>query len=272
MKYFLGLEVARSPKGLFVWQRKYALEIVDECGMLGSKPVAFPMETNHKLALATGKRLSNPKQYHRLVGHLAYLTITRLELCYVVHILSQVMQQPREEHMEAAKRVLRYLKGNPGQGILLRSDSNLQLYAFCASDWGACPITRRSLTRYFVTLGDSPIWWKTKKQSTVSRSSAEAKYRAMATVTSKVIWIKSFLAAMRVFLQQPIKFFCNNQAALHKAKNPVFHERTKHIKINCHFGRERILSGDLIPSYLPSKHQLADIFTKALGKQQFQFL
>ena len=272
LKYFLGIEVARSPKGIFLCQRKYALEIVDECGMLGSKPVAFPMETNHKLALATGKLLSDPTQYRRLVGRLIYLTITRPELCYAVHILSQFMQQPREEHMEAAKRVLRYLKGNPGQGILLRSDSNLQLYAFCDSDWGACPLTRRSLTGYFVTLGTSPISWKTKKQSTVSRSSAEAEYRAMATVTSEVIWIRSFLAAMGVFLQQLIKLFCDNQAALHIAKNPVFHERTKHIEIDCHFVREKILSGDLITSYLPSRHQLANIFTKALGKQQFQFL
>jgi len=164
------------------------------------------------------------------------------------------------------------LKGNPGQGILLQSDSDLQLYAFCDSDWGVCPITRCSLTGYFVTLGNSPISWKTKRQSTVSRSSAEAEYQAMATVISEVIWIKAFLAAMGVFLTRPIKLFCDNQAVLHIAKNPVFHEMTKRIEIDCHFVRKRILSGDLILSYLPSKHQLADIFTKALGKQQFQFL
>jgi len=182
------------------------------------------------------------------------------------------MQEPREEHMEAAKHVLRYLKGNPGQGILLKTDCDLRLTAFCDSDWGACPLTRRSLTGYLVNLGNSPISWKTKKQSTVSRSSAEAEYRAMATVTSEVIWVKAFLASMGVFLTRPINLFCDNQVALHIAKNPVFHERTKHIEIDCHFVRERILSGDLTPSYLPSKYQIADIFTKALGKQQFQFL
>ena len=125
MKYFLGIEVAHSPQGLFLSQQKYALEIVDECGMLGSKPIAFPMETDLKLALATGKPLSDPTQYRRLVGQLIYLTITRPELCYAMHILSQFTQEPKEQHMEAAKQVLRYLKGNPGQGILLRSDSNL---------------------------------------------------------------------------------------------------------------------------------------------------
>jgi len=154
--------------------------------------------------------------------------------------------------MEAAKRVLRYLKGTPGHGILLRSGSHLNITAFCDSDWGACPLTRRSLTGYFVTLGGSPISWKTKKQTTVSGSSAEAEYRAMATVTSELIWIKSFLASMRVFLTRPMHLFCDNKAALHIAKNPVFHERTKHIDIDCHFVRERLLSGELVRRYVSS--------------------
>ena len=88
LKYFLGIEVARNEKGLFLCQRKYALEIVEECGLLGAKPIEFPMETNHKLALATGKLLSDPTQYRRLVGRLIYLTLTRPELSYSVHILS----------------------------------------------------------------------------------------------------------------------------------------------------------------------------------------
>ena len=272
LKYFLGIEVARTPRGLFLCQRKYALEIIDECGLLGSKPVEFPMETNHKLALADGPLLTDPTRYRRLIGRLIYLTITRPELCYAVHVLSQFMQEPKEEHMEAARRLLRYLKGNPGQGLFLKSDSNLQVYAYCDSDWGACPLTRRSLTGYFVTIGGSPVSWKTKKQTTVSRYSAEAEYRAMANVTSELIWIKSFLASLGVFLHKPMKLYCDNQAALHIAKNPVFHERTKHIEIDSHFIREHLLSKDFETAYIPSKYQIADIFTKALGKLQFQFL
>ena len=144
-------------------QRKYALDIIDECGLLGSKPIDTSMEVNHKLAVATGASLHDAMQYRRLVGRLIYLTITRPELSYAVHILSQFMKEPKEDHLEAARRVLRYLKGHPGQGILLQSDSNLQVSAYCNSDWGAYPLTRRSLTGFLVTLGGSPISWKTKK-------------------------------------------------------------------------------------------------------------
>jgi len=106
LKYFFGIEVARGPLGLFLCQQKYAHEIVDDCGFLGSKPVDFPIEENHKLPLATGKLLDNPSLHRRLVGRLLYLIITCPELCYAVHTLSQFMQAPKEEHMHAARRVL----------------------------------------------------------------------------------------------------------------------------------------------------------------------
>jgi len=162
------------------------------------------------------------------VGRLIYLTITHPDLCYAVHILSQFMQHPRAEHMTAACRVLRYIKGTHGCGILLQSNGALQLTAYCDSDWGSCPLTRRSLTGYLMTFGGSSVSWKTKKQTTVSKSSAETEYRSMAATTSELVWIKSFLASLGVFHTQAMQLFCDSQAALHIARNLVFHERTKH--------------------------------------------
>ncbi|KAK3023487.1 hypothetical protein RJ639_045074 [Escallonia herrerae] len=134
LKYFLGIEAARGLRGLFLSQRKYALDILSESGLSVSKPAAFPMEQNHGLALTGGPFLSDPGPYRRLIGRLVYLTITRPDIYYAVHVLSQFMQSPRSQHWDATLQVLRYLKAAPGQGLFLPADSPLQIYAFCDSD------------------------------------------------------------------------------------------------------------------------------------------
>ncbi|CAH9143337.1 unnamed protein product [Cuscuta epithymum] len=272
LKYFLGIEVARSSSGLFLTQRKYALDIITETGLLGAKPVAFPIEQNHDLAKAVGPPLADPEPYRRLLGRLIYLVVTRPDLAYAVHILSQFLQNPRHEHWNAALRVVRYLKGSPGQGILLRADGDLTLTGWCDSDWAACPLTRKSLSGWLVFLGHSPVSWKTKKQTTVARSSAEAEYRSMAAATCELKWLKALLLSLGIHHPQAIPLYCDSQSALHIARNPVFHERTKHIEVDCHFVRNAIQENLIAPSYVPTTIQLADIFTKALGKTQFQFL
>lgn len=135
LKYFLGIDVARGPEGIFLCQRKYSLDILTEAGMLGCKPIDTPMEQNHRLAYASGEPFEHPDQYRRLVGRLVYLSVTRPELSYSVHTLAQFLSDPQVTHWDAELRVLRYLKGSPGQGILLRPVSDLCLTAFCDSDW-----------------------------------------------------------------------------------------------------------------------------------------
>ncbi|KAK2996505.1 hypothetical protein RJ639_024953 [Escallonia herrerae] len=269
LKYFLGVEGARAPEGILLCQRKYALDIISEDGLLGAKPASVPLEQNHQLALATGRLIDDPERYRRLVGRLIYLCFTRPELSYCVHVLSQFMQQPREEHWEAALRVVRYLKGNPGQGILLSNECNLRLHGWCDADWAGCPLTRRSLTGWIIFLGTSPISWKTKKQHTVSRSSAEAEYRSMAMTTGELLWLKGILKSFGVSHNFAMHLSCDSQAALHIAKNPAFHERTKHIEVDCHFVRDEIIKDNIHPQFVPSYAQLADIFTKVLGESQF---
>jgi hypothetical protein len=183
LKYFLGIEVARSKQGLFLTQRQYVLDIISDSGLTASKPVDFPMEQNLKLTHSEGSTLSDPSPYRHLVGRLIYLTVTRPDIAYPVNILSQFMHEPRQPHMDAAIRLLRYLKTTPGQGLSFPSNSDLSLKAYCDSDWASCPTTRRSTSGYCIFLGSSIVSWKTKKQSVVSRSSAKAEYRAMANTT-----------------------------------------------------------------------------------------
>ncbi|CAM8944482.1 unnamed protein product [Rhodiola kirilowii] len=272
LKYFLGLEIAHGKDGLFVSQRKYALDILSEAGLLGAKPTDFPLPPNHDLANASGPVYAHADRYRRLVGRLIYLTITRPELSYSVHILSQFMQCTTEAHWQAAIRVLHYIKSHPGQGLILSRHSSLQLTAYCDSDWATCPLTRRSLTGYFVVLGASHVSWKTKKQPTVSRSSAEAEYRSMAAACCELLWLKAFLLSLGYHHTSPMHLVCDSQAALHISANPVFHERTKHIEIDCHFVRDLIQCGCISTSYVRSQDQLADLFTKALDKQPFSYL
>lgn len=272
LRYFLGIEIAMHPSGLFLCQRKYALDILAESGQLGARPATFPMEQRHSLRADSGDLLPDPDRYRRLVGRLIYLTITRPDLCYAVHLLSQFMQSPRQPHWDAALRVLRYIKSSPGQGIFMPRPTSPHFQAFCDADWAGCPTTRRSITGFFVTLGGCPISWRTKKQTTVSRSSAEAEYRAMAATTAELLWLRGLLRSLGVHLSQPMVLMSDNQSAIQIAANPVFHERTKHIEIDCHFIREHIHSGHLITRHVSSAAQLADIFTKALGRDRFQLL
>lgn len=182
------------------------------------------------------------------------------------------MQHPRSTHYDAAIRILRYLQGSASQGILLPSNSTLSLKGFTDSDWAGCPTTRRSTTGYFTMLGNSPISWKSKKQPTVSRSSAEAEYRAMANLASELQWLHFLFTDLGIHHTNPIPLYCDNQAAIHISENPVFHERTKHIELDCYFVREKILSGLIKPQHISSTNQLADIFTKPLGAEQFRRL
>ena len=271
-KYFLGFEIAHNHTGISLNQRKYTLELLEEAGYLGCKPLSVPMEPNLKMSASSGTALPDASVYRRLVGRMLYLTHTRPDITYAVHKLSQYMSAPTDVHLQAAHRVLRYLKNDPGQGLFYSASASLKLTAYSDADWAACPDSRQSITGYCVFLGNSLISWRSKKQPTVSRSSSEAEYRSMADATCELIWLTTILHEMHCDVIAPATLFCDNQSALYIASNPVYHERTKHVEIDCHVVRERLQSGFMKTLHVKSELQLADIFTKAVQPALFRSL
>ena len=212
--------------------------------------------------------MEDPTSYRTNTRKLNFLSNTRPDISFAVQTLSQFMQRPTSSHLTTLHHLLRYISGTSGQGILLKGLDQLHLSAYSDSDWASCPMSRRSVTGYVVLLNNSRISWKSKKQSTVARSSAEAEYRAMAQAAAEITWLVSLLKEPRVTHLQPVTLHCDNQSALHIARNPVFHERTKHVDIDCHFTREKVMEGLIQLSYLPTQSQLADVLTKILPSQQ----
>ncbi|XP_019173399.1 PREDICTED: uncharacterized protein LOC109168974 [Ipomoea nil] len=157
-------------------------------------------DLGQRLSSLDGDLLDKPETIRRLVGRLLYLTNTRPDISFAVQHLSQHVDKPRNSHLIAAHRVLRYLKGSPGKGLFYPSKSSTKLQCFSDSDWASCVETRKSITGYCVYLGQSLISWKTKKQATVSRSSSEAEYRALASTTCEIQWLLYLLADLQVNL------------------------------------------------------------------------
>ncbi|KAL0442099.1 UNVERIFIED_CONTAM: Retrovirus-related Pol polyprotein from transposon RE1 [Sesamum radiatum] len=270
LSYFLRLEVKRTNSGIFLSQQKYAKDIIVEVGPEDTKHVESPIPQQHGYSVNIGEPIVNAWLYRRLIGRLLYLTLTRPDLSFGVQLLSQYLKNSRKPHIDMAKRLVRYIYKAPSPGIFFPTDNNLVLKAYCDADWASCPTTRKSVSGFVTFLGNALLTWRSKKQPTVALSSAEAEYRAMATTTKEIFWLVNLLKDMFVEVPKPIHLRCDNESAMHIASNPIFHERTKHIELNCHFIREKVQAKLLNFIFVPFHHLLADIFTKVLGHDQFR--
>jgi hypothetical protein len=179
------------------------------------------------------------------------------------------MHAPRDSHLNLVKRILRYVKGTLDLGMHFSSSPTTSLTAYSDADWAGCPDTRRSTSGYCIYLGDNLISWSSKRQTTVSRSSAEAEYRAVAHAVAECCWVRQLLGELHHPLSSATVVFCDNVSTVYMASNPVQHHRTKHIEIDIHFVRKKVSLGQVRVLHVPSAHQYADIMTKGFSSQLF---
>ncbi|XP_072072082.1 uncharacterized mitochondrial protein AtMg00810-like [Arachis hypogaea] len=243
LSYFLGLEVISTDDGIYLSQAKYASDLLARAGITDSRTESTPLEPNVRFTPIDGTVLDNPTLYRQLVGGLVYLTVTRPDIAYPVHVLSPFLSAPRTTHYAAVLRILRYIKGTLFHGLYFSAHSSLSLQAYSDADWAGDPTDRRSTTGYCLFLGDALISWRAKKQTFTARSSTEAEYRALADTTAEVVSVRWLLEDLGAPQSSPTDVFCDNRSAIQIAHNDVFHERTKHIELDCHFVRQRCSQG-----------------------------
>jgi len=179
------------------------------------------------------------------------------------------MHDPREPHLAALKRILCYVRGTLDLGLLLQPSSAAELTIYSDADWAGCPDTRKSTSGYAVFLGSNLVSWSSKRYNTMSRSSAEAEYCAVANAVAEVTWLRQLLLELHTPPRRASLVYCDNISTVYMSSNPVQHQRTKHIEIDLHFVRERIAIGDLRVLHVPTSSQYANIFTKGFPSSIF---
>ncbi|GJS44558.1 ribonuclease H-like domain-containing protein [Tanacetum coccineum] len=241
LNYFLGIFVARHSTGLFLSQRKYALQLLERAHMVNCNPSQTPVDTESKLGPG-GVPVQDPTMYQSLAGGLQYLTFTRLDLSYAVQQICLYMHDPRETHLASLKRILRFVEGTLDLGLHLYTFSTTSLVGYTDADWAGCPSTR----------------------------SAEAEYRDVANVVAETAWLHNLLRELHSPLSTATLVYCDNVSVVYMSANPVQHQRTKHVEIDIHLVRDMVTVGQVRVLHVSSRYQYADIFTKGLPSALFE--
>lgn len=274
LHYFLGIEVSKINNGILLSQSKYSNDILKRTGMVNCKPCSTPMVITEKLSAYEGTALSaeDATRFRSIVGALQYLTLTRPDIAFAVNKVCQFLHKPTTIHWKAVKRILRYIRFTVALGLrIIRSRSSL-VSGFSDADWAGCVDDRRSTGGFAIFFGGNLVSWSARKQATVSRSSTEAEYKAMANATAEIIWIQSLLRELGIKSSPAAVLWCDNLGATYLSANPVFHARTKHIEIDYHFVRERVAQKQLQIRFIGTSDQIADGLTKPLNSCKLEEL
>ncbi|KAL6287822.1 hypothetical protein ACE6H2_012212 [Prunus campanulata] len=272
LHHFLGMGVTQTEGSIFIHQKKYALTLLDRFGLKDCKSVSTPLVATDKLQREDGSEAADEGLYRKIVGSLLYLTATRPDIMFPASLLARYMHNPSKKHYGAAKRVLRYIQGTIDFGIEYVTGKSALLIGYCDSDWSGSEEDMKSTSGYAFSFGSGAFSWASVKQHSVALSTAEAEYVSAAEATSQAIWLRFVLEDFGEEQAAATTVFCDNTSAIAMARNPVFHQRSKHIKRKFHFIRDAIQEGVIELLYCKGEEQVADIFTKALPKDRFSYL
>ncbi|GKA17649.1 retrovirus-related pol polyprotein from transposon TNT 1-94 [Tanacetum coccineum] len=251
MSFFLGLQISQSPRGIFINQSKYDSKIVKRYGLLSTNTVDTPMVEKNKLDEDLQGTPVDATLYHGMIGSLMYLTSSRPDLIYAVCLCARYQAKPTEKHIQA--------------------DTDMSLTAYADADYAGCQDTRRSTSRSAQFLGDKLVSWSSKKQKCTTISSTEAEYIALSWCCAQILWMRSQLTDYG-FQFNKIPLYCDNKSAIALCCNNVQHSRAKHIDVRYHFIKEQVKNRVVELYFVRTEYQLADIFTKPLPRERFNFL
>ena len=268
LNYFLGLQIKQMKNGIFVSQGKYIKDMLKKFNLEDAKQISTPMGTNGNLDSDASGNMVDQKLYRSMIGSLLYVTASRPDVMFSVCLCARFQSSPRESHLTATKRILRYLKSTPNVGLWYPKGSNFELIGYSDSDYAGCKVDRRSTSGTCQFLGRSLVFWSSKKQNSVALSTAEAEYISAGSCCAQLLWMKATLSDYGIKYKN-VPLFCDNESAIKMTQNPVQHTRTKHIDVRHHFIRDHQQKGDISIQGIGTEDQLADIFTKPLDEKRF---
>ncbi|XP_042983398.1 uncharacterized protein LOC122312814, partial [Carya illinoinensis] len=261
LTFFLGLQIKQAKSGTFINQSKYIKELLKKFGMENAKEIGTPMSPSTKLDKDESGKPVDSKIYRGMIGSLLYLTASRPDIMFSVCLCARFQSSPKESHLIAVKRILRYLSGTINLGLWYPKHTSFDLISYTDADYAGCKIDRKSTSGACHFLGHALVSWFSKKQNSVALSTAEAEYVAAGSCCAQVLYMKQQLEDFKLMYNHiPIK--CDNTSAINLSKNPIQHSRTKHIEIRYHFLRDHVQKGDIMLEFTNTHDQLADIFTK----------
>ncbi|KAM2537704.1 hypothetical protein TB2_023225 [Malus domestica] len=271
LNFFLGLQVKQVEDGIFVFQTKYASDLVKKFGLTSAKPVPNPMATTTKLHKDPNGKSVDQTLYRSMIGGLLYLTASRPDISFSVGACARYQADPKESHLEAVKRIIRYVSGTVEFGLHYSFETNSEIVGFSDADWAGNADDRKSTSGGCFYVGNNLVAWHSKKQNCVSLSTTKAEYIAAGSCCTQLLWMKQMLRDYGLH-QNAFSISCDNTSAINISKNPVQHSRTKHIDIRHHFIRVLVEEKVLVLDYIATEHQLADLFTKPLDTHRFETL